>query len=383
MNNFIRNERQQKIVDRASEIAQAIQPDSSYYDRTGAFPFANFDQLKQHHYQTLTIPKTYGGEDLSLYELMLTQETLAQGDASTALAMGWHLGVMMDLNQRHEWDESVYRRLCEDVVQNGTIVNRAMTEPKTGNPVRGGLPATVASKRNNGWVINGHKTFTTLAPLADTFIVNANIEGTDEIGGFLVQRDQNGVDVKQTWDTIGMRATRSDDIYFDHVEVPAEAYVETIDYTKKDRLPAAWLLHIPACYMGVAIAAKNDAIRFAKEYQPNSLDHPIQDLPHIQDKVARIEMDVLRARTLMYSVARDWDERPERHYEMAPELGAVKYEVTNTAVRVVDTVMRIVGGSGLSKSLPFEKYYRDVLPGVHNPPNDDAVMAMMARRAFS
>src|SRR5699024_7448645 len=158
--------------------------------------------------------------------------------------------------------------------------NRAATEPATGSPTRGGKPETTARKDRDCWIINGRKTFTTMAPGLDYAIVTASIKDEDKICGFLIPCDKEGVRVENTWDTLGMRGTRSDDLILNNVVVSDEARVETMEMGSKKRSPMGWLLHIPASYLGVAEAAKNFAVTFAKEYHPNSLPGPIKDVPH-------------------------------------------------------------------------------------------------------
>lgn len=129
------------------------------------------------------------------------------------------------------------------------------------------------------------------------------------------------MEIEETWDTLGMRGTRSDDLILNSVEVPLEALVERKQ--KKERPTAqGWLLHIPACYIGIAISARNKAIEFAKTYQPTSLTHPIKDVPEVRRKVAEIDVKLTTARTLMYSTAEKWDsasknERDSLAYDLA------------------------------------------------------------------
>jgi alkylation response protein AidB-like acyl-CoA dehydrogenase len=151
----------------------------------------------------------------------------------------------------------------------------------------------------------------------------------------------------------------------------------------KREMSQGWLLHIPACYLGIAIAARNEAISFAKNYQPNSLNHPISEVPEVRRKIAEIDLELFVARQLMYSVAKKWDQHPRGRDTMGADLAAVKYVATNNAVKVVDLAMRIVGGQGLFKSSPMQRYYRDIRAGLHNPPADDITFKMYGDRAFN
>jgi alkylation response protein AidB-like acyl-CoA dehydrogenase len=376
---FITTESQRNLYELAKNHAESFKENSARHDKEGSFPFENFEALKESGYTALTAPKEFGGQEISLYDFVLLQETLAQGDGPTALGIGWHLGIIMDLNLRREWKEDVFEKLCREVVVHKKLINRAATEPKTGSPTRGGMPQTTAENKGNGWVINGHKTFTTLSPVVDYLIINASVS-KEEIGGFLIERNTPGVSFKDTWNTLGMRATRSDDVYLNEVAVKEEDHVEEIGWKDPKHTPPGWLLHIPACYLGIALAARKEVRDYAETYQPNSLPHPIIEVSHVQQKLGEIEIELMKARYLMYGVARQWDEQPDHRAEMGPDLAAVKYVATNAAVKAVDLTMRIVGGTSIFKDKPFERYYRDVLAGIYNPPSDDSVIQMLAKR---
>lgn len=379
---FIKTNDQRKWLIKTDKLSKEFAKRADYYDRHGKFPFENFDALKEEGYLHLTIPKEFGGHGVSLYEFLLVQEKIAQGDGATALSLGWHLGLMMHLHVTQKWDKEIYKRVCHDVISNKALINSAATEPNSGSPARGGKPETFAVKENGQWVINGKKIFTSLAPALDYFIVPATIEKTGEIGDFLVPRNTTGVEIQETWDTVGMRATRSDDLILTNVYLSENALVERKE--KKERPSAqGWLLHIPACYIGIAQAARNEAVRFAKSYQPTSLLHPIKEVPEVRRKIAEIDMKLTTARTLLYSTADKWDETPqEERGKLAYDLAIVKTVVTNTAVEIVDLAMRIVGGQSLYYSNPLQRFYRDVRAGLHNPPSDDITYRILGDRAF-
>lgn len=381
---YIQNDRQRNLVDLAGELADAFSERGEAYDREDEFPYENFKDLKKKGYGTLSLPKEYGGEEISLYELVMIQERLATGDAATALSIGWHLGGLMELTENRTWDEGVFKGLCEEIVANSALINRAASEPATGSPTRGGLPETKAVKTEEGWSLTGRKSFTSMARVLDYSLVSATIDDTEEKGFFLVDHDLEGVSIEETWDTISMKGTGSDDLVLTDVHLPSSALVErdSVNPRGKNDLPKAWLLHIPACYIGVAIAARNYAIQFAKDYSPNSLPGPIKDVPEVQRKIGEIELELFKARQILYSVADKWVREPEKRKDMASELASVKHVVTNSAFHIVDTAMRIVGAKSLFRSNPMQRYYRDVRAGLHNPPMDDMVIGMLANNAL-
>ncbi|RYM05802.1 acyl-CoA dehydrogenase [Sporolactobacillus sp. THM7-7] len=263
-------------------------------DEKGKFPFENFKELKSIGYPALTLPKKYGGLGISLYEMLRHQEIISKADGSTGLSIGWHMGIMKHLGENQIWNEDKFASVAHAVVQSGALLNNAATEPATGSPTRGGRPKTHATKNNTGWTINGLKSFTTLSPILSYFVVSASIDGTDEVGNFLIKREREGVKVKETWDSIAMRSTGSHDLVLENVHVDEDDLVQKIIPGKKQ--PAGWLLHIPACYLGIAKAAQESAINFATTYSPNSIEGTISELPNVKQKLGEIELHILESK---------------------------------------------------------------------------------------
>ncbi|MCM3454759.1 acyl-CoA/acyl-ACP dehydrogenase [Heyndrickxia oleronia] len=361
-----------------NDLIPAFKQRAANNDSTGRFPFENIQDLKNSNYTQLTAPREFGGGEIPLYDFVRFQEAIAIGDGATALSIGWHMGTMMNLAKNRPWKESLFTFICREV-QNGALLNVCATEEQTGSPTRGGRPLTTAVKNGDTWVISGRKSFATMAQMLDFFVVSATIEETDEVGFFLIPSQANGISVEETWDSIAMRSSGSHDLVLENVEIPLEYLTEKLVQRKKTA--TGYLLHIPACYLGIAEAAKREAVHFAKNYKPNSLPHPIFELPAIQQKIGEIELKLLESRHFLYSVAKMWDESSiEQQNQLSPELSAVKLSVTNKAVEIVDLAMRIVGARSLSEKSPLQRYYRDVRAGLHNPPMDDMTLMLLAKR---
>jgi alkylation response protein AidB-like acyl-CoA dehydrogenase len=375
---YIRSGEQEERARKVEELAARFAERAPQHDREGSFPFENFADLREAGYLKLTVPREFGGDEISLYELVLLQERLGYGDGSTALAVGWHVGQILHLRTTRKWPEDVFADLCRSIVKDGTMINTFASEAASGSPSRGGRPETTAVAADGGWRITGRKTFSTLSPILDRFVVSAYLPDEECTADFLVRRSDR-VTLVETWDTLGMRATGSHDIVLDG------AFAD-----KNMRLPGkggddggGWLLHIPACYTGIALAARDFALEFARTYQPNSLSEPIASLPSVKHSIGEMEVLLRSARTILYAAADRWDRDPDYRAAMKPDLGLAKYVATNNAIRVVDLAMRIVGGTSLSRKLPLERYYRDVRAGLHNPPMDSSVLQNLAVSALA
>lgn len=380
---YVRNERQQQLINLVERLGNQALKRIKQAEEYAQLPKETVTEFKQEKYFSLTLPKAIGGEELSLYEFLLVQERLAAADGATALSFGWHLGIIKELAEEQPWQPEIFDKLAREVAENQVLVNRIASERATGSPTRGGVPQTIAVRQGNDYIITGQKTFSTMAAVLDYYIVSAYVEDKDAVGSFLIKSDTPGISIKKTWDTMSMRGTGSDDLIFDQVKVDQSLLVE-LNKKANPRKAKGWLMHIPACYLGIAIAARNEAIEFAKNFKPNSLNTPISEVPHIQQKIGEMELKLMQARSFMYQVATEWDNRTKEERQLlSAELAAVKTVATNIANEVVDLAMRIAGGRGLSKSYRFEQFYRDVRAGLHNPPMDDMVLQMLANRALS
>ncbi|UFT98274.1 acyl-CoA/acyl-ACP dehydrogenase [Radiobacillus kanasensis] len=379
---FVQNDRQRHLIEKAAKLADVAKTRRDQADEMADFSTDTLQEFKKEQYFSLSLPTSLGGEGLSVYELLLLQERLAVGDGATALSVGWHMGVVMELGEKNDWDPDVFSSFAKEIKEKQKVVNRAASERATGSPTRGGRPETTATKQADGsYLVTGRKTFTTMASVLDFYLVSTYVEEIEAVGWFLIEKDVEGLSVEKTWDTLGMRGTGSHDLVMENVHVPRKHFVEVAGSSRP--IPKGWLLHIPACYLGIAIAARNDAIEFAKNFQPNSLNTPISEVAHVQQKIGEMDLKLLAARHFMYAVADKWDKNPELRAKMGSELAAVKITATNAASEVVDLAMKIVGGRGLSKEMPFEKYYRDIRAGLHNPPMEDMVILQLAKQALS
>jgi len=383
-------DQQKELVEMAGELADTFAQRVADYDWEGRFPLENYADLRSSGYLTLTVPRPFGGYGASLLDVVLAQTRLGQGCASTALAASMHLINIARYTYGMDEHNDFFARICQDVIQNGAMINTAASEPATGSPSRGGRPTTVARRQSDGsWYITGRKTYTTGSLALKYFIVSCAIEDDSGLppvkadrGNFLITNDLPGVSIEQTWNSLSMRASGSNDLVLENVH----AGPETCTDQSLPISPAcaqqngAWVLATTAVYLGIAQAARNEAIHYAQHRRPNSLDKPISSLPHIQQKAAGMDLALMQAQAVLFDVAAQFSKDPV--HTPASLIGAAKYIVTNRAVETVDLAMRLVGAAGLAVSNPMQRYYRDVRAGLHNPPMEDAVIAQLGREAF-
>jgi len=377
-------------VERARVLAERFAERAPVHDREGSFPFENFAELREAGFYGLTVPKRYGGAEAPLAVYLGVLEALARADGSTALAFMMHLKTFGQEREAPSYPERWFAHLCEGAVQRGELVNTVATEEGLGSPSGGGVPETVARREGDCWVLEGRKTFTTLAPVLHHFIVLARIEDgrsgeRPRIGNFLVCRDEPGLRIVETWDALGMRSTGSHDVVLEGVRLPGDRLLNEREAGSPDPRAGAgmaWFaLGLCAVTIGVASAARDYCVAFARERTPSGL-RPIRELPGVRSKVARIDLLLQRSRALMTDAERAWTAKTAEGMPPIDRVAVAKVETLNACIEAVELAMRVVGGVGLQRSRPLERYFRDVRAPLHNPPLEDRALEQLARRAL-
>ena len=397
---YPRTERQQDFIDIASSLIPVLRERAPQHDRDGSFPHENFVDIRRVGLPALVVPQEFGGWGANLLESTLTMETLAQGDGSTALSFVMHVQVIGGVAEGFEdvasepggggWPQPLFAQVCRDAVERGALINSVATEPNLGSPSRGGLPETTAEPvRENGkdaWLINGLKTFASLSPEMDYFIIPAALQdGSGHVARFVIPAGPH-FEIIETWDSFGMRATGSHDLKIVNARVTDEQMIgrgaPSPRTTGKAPANAWFICTVAAVYLGVAQAALDFAADYATKRVPTALGKPIAELESIQRRLGQAELLLLQARALLYNTAQDWDQLNARRDDLTPAVLATKFTVTNNAIEAVDHAVRVVGGSSMSRSLPLERYLRDVRPGLFHPLNDDQALTIFGRNAL-
>ena len=279
---------------------------------------------------------------------------------------------------RHpSWPAPLYDELLAESREWPALVNALRVEPELGTPARGGLPATVGRRDGDGWLVSGHKIFSTGAVALSWMAVwGRTDEDPARVGSFLVRGGSPGVRVEPTWDHLGLRASRSDDVHLSDVRVPLDAFVHTPDGRAADAV--AWnALGLAALYLGVAQSAQDWLIGFLHERTPASLGKPLATLPRFQAAVGEIEAALVSATVLVRALAADHDAG------LPVQAGIGKLVATRAAIGAVEQAVALIGNNALNRRNPLERHLRDVLCARIHTPQDDTILAAAGQAALS
>ncbi len=391
---FPRTKSQDALVATARVLAAGFSERAAAHDRAGDFPFENYADLRAAGLPALSVPAEFGGMGASLLDSIMVIEELARGDGSTALSFTMHVQTIGSAAEADAWPAPLFAHLCRAAVEEGALVNSIASEPALGSPSRGGKPQTTATPVRDGagrvvqWRINGHKNFASMSPVLDYMIIPAALEdGSDEVARFLVPAGP-GLEIVETWDALGMRTTGSHDVYLRDVCVEDVAMLNRGAEGPSGKGPKsvnAWFMGtVSAVYLGVAQAALDAATSYALERAPTALGKPIAEVESIQRRLGQAAFAIAQARLALYQVAELWARFPDARADTLGALvGVAKVTVTNNAIEAVDHAMRVVGGASMGRTLPLERYYRDVRAGLSHPISDDLLFVQLGKAAVN
>jgi len=358
------------------------------YDRENRFFQEDFDELRAANYLLMAVPCEFGGAGMSLAQVCREQRRLAYHAPATALAVNMHLywvGIAADLWRRG--DRSLEWLLREAAA--GEIF--AAGHAETGNDVPVLLSTTKAERVAGGYCFTGRKQFGSLTPVWTRFGLHG-IDTSDpqhpKIVHAFLPRDTAGYVIKETWDVLGMRATRSDDTVLENAFVP-DRYVARVVAAGGAGVDAfvlgifAWaLLGFGNIYYGLATRALEQAIAAAKKKTSLALSRSMAYHPEIQHAIAEMVIELESIGPQLEQVAQDWSNGVDHGPQWPAKIFAAKYRAVEGSWRVVDLGLDIMGGAGIFRSAAYERLLRDARLGRIHPASSFLTHEVVAKTAL-
>jgi alkylation response protein AidB-like acyl-CoA dehydrogenase len=350
------------------------------HDRDSSFPFENFAALHEAGLLALTAPVELGGGGADLATALKVVRAVARGEPATALVLVMQYLFLGSLDGRAGWPAHLKALVIQEAVRNGGLINALRVEPDLGTPARGGLPATVARRTDDGWRLSGRKIYSTGSPALTWFVVWARTDDPEPlVGGWLVHRDTPGWRIEETWDHTGLRASGSHDVIFDDALTPLDHALSPQPLGGPPHIDprfAVWSSVLTsAIYDSVARAARDWFVTWLAERKPANLGAALSTLPRFQELVGSIDALLLQNRVLLDSAA-------EGRLPVA-EAALVKHLVTENAIDAVEKAIAASGNPGLSRHNPLQRHYRNVLCGRIHTPQADVVLTGAGKAAFA
>jgi alkylation response protein AidB-like acyl-CoA dehydrogenase len=335
--------------------AERVAPVAAKMDDTDEFPEEILKLFRELDLVQLAVPEAYGGPGGDVTTICIAREEIAKGGSmASATLAGQNNSLTLPVLQLGT-DEQNQRFLPE--FAKGEITCVAITEAEAGSS-----PAdmkTKAVRNGDEWVINGTKVYITWGKLASYCIVFART-GSErgEVSGFIVPLDAPGLTEERHNIKLGQRGLPNVDLRFDDVRVPHESMLGP---EGKGLVTALRGLHQNRPMMGaIALGGAQAAFDLAVDFLKNRVQNgrPLTRHQGLRWKLAEMATEIEAARGLIYRCAAEFDSGAD--IESVVMLSSMaKLYASETAVKVTNECVQLLGGAGYMHDLPAERYLRD------------------------
>jgi alkylation response protein AidB-like acyl-CoA dehydrogenase len=349
---------------------EEIRPIAAQYDRRpdpqDCIPMEVIRKGVELGFSTMTIPEEYGGQGCNTMDFAVVSEEIAWGDVGVAATVcgSARLGVSPLLfkgteEQKRKWLGEV----CSD--ETGTYLTAfAATEPGSGSDVGSEDPSagvrTTAIRDGDSYVLNGTKVFCTNGGLARLYVVFAKTDPTkgasEGLSAFVVPSDLPGFSIGKIEDKIGFRLCQNAELIFENARVPKENLLgeegDGIAIAMDSLCNDGFMAGVNA--LGLSVAAYEAARDYAKERIQGG--QPILYHQAVGSMLVDMWITIETSRNLIWKCCWHHDEVGAS----VPLASAAKVFCSDAALQITSSAVEVLGGYGLMKDYPVEKYFRDV-----------------------
>jgi glutaryl-CoA dehydrogenase len=265
---------------------------------------------------------------------------LARVDASVATFWGVHTGLSAGSIYLCG-DEEQKQRLLPAMMRFEKIGSFGLTEPLVGSATSGGM-TTTCRREGDTWILNGQKKWIGNATFADINVIWAREEGSNQVKGFIVGKDNPGFSVEKIKTKMALRVVQNGLITLTDCRVPetdrlknANTFKDTAKVLRMTRTGVAWFA--VGCQMG----AYEHALRYATERK--QFGKPIAGFQLVQDLLVKMLGNVTSTQAMMLRLAQLQDEgvMQDEHASLAKAFCTVKCRET------VGYARELLGGNGI------------------------------------
>ena len=354
---FQLNDEQLQLRKSIREFAEReIAPHVMEWDEASQFPLETMKELGRMGVMGAIFPAEYGGAGLGYIEYVIAIEELSRVDGSVGISVAAHNSLCSN-HIFQAGNEQQKRKHIPKLATGEFIGAWGLTEPGAGSDAGGARMSAV--RKNNGWVLNGTKTFITNGHYADAIVVIAVTDKTAHTHGlsaFVLEKDTKGFHPGKKENKLGLRASDTSELVFEDCWLPNDALLgkEGDGFVDAMRILDGGRISIAALGLGMAQGAYEAALKYSR--QRKQFGKSISEFQAIQWKLADMatEIDAARLLTMRAATMKDAGMKTTLESSMA------KLYAGEVAVKCANECVQIHGGYGFIKDYPAEKFYRDV-----------------------
>jgi alkylation response protein AidB-like acyl-CoA dehydrogenase len=322
-----------------------------------AYPFELWDKMAEAGFHAIGIDESYGGQGGDI----LTQVVLGRGLARSLAGLAWVWAITSFAGAKAiqgMGSAEQKERFLPQIAEGKLRFAIGFTEPAGGTDVLGGL-RTRAKQVDGGWILNGNKTWSTSAHVADYILLLARTADVGEkrhqgLTLFLLPTAAEGVSISEL-SKLGMRSIGSCDVGMTDVFVD--------DSLVLGEVGSAWYALLPTLNnertlvssfcLGILDGILEDALAYAQDR--HAFGRPIGQFQIIQHYVADIAMKRKQVELMVHNAAWMQNKGLPAHLETT----MTKVMASEAAISAADSGIQILGGMGYSAETDMQRYWRD------------------------
>lgn len=350
--NFVLTETQKQIQQTFREFVNSeVVPEAGAIDEHREFPMRLFREVGSLGFFGMRYPEAAGGSQVDIVSYCLAVIELARG--SLSLAAACTMQSLMATYFLYRLGDEEIRSFFHGAINGEKIGGICMTEPNAGSDLFG--IQTRAALLDDGFLLNGQKTWVTSAPVADFFTVLARTDQTEGLSIFFVPTQLEGVRIGRNIEKLGVRGSLTSEVFFDDVRLPSNYLLgDPGDGTKYLReILAEIRIMTAALSIGVATAAFDDALKYALERR--QFGKVIYQFQAVKMKFAEMKVQLETARYYTLYAASLSDQNLPRHQESM----IAKLYASECANTICDQASRILASYGYAAEYSLQRYLRD------------------------
>jgi butyryl-CoA dehydrogenase len=352
---FTPSEDQLAVQTTAREFAQhEVLPKAAEIDREHRHPAELVKRMAELGFLGIAVPEPYGA-GLDHVSYILALEEIARACASTAVIMSVNNSLVCDPIKRYG-TPAQHERWLGKLASGELLGCFALSEPEAGSDAA--AQKTTATREGDGWRISGTKNWITNGPVADVcvlFTMNDRAAGHHGITAFILPMKTPGVRCGPPDDKMGIRGSKSSQIFLDDVKLPGDALLGEVGGGFKVAMSTldGGRIGIAAQAIGIARAALEDALGYAQTRR--TMGKAIVEHQAIAFKLADMATEIDAARLLALRAA--WLKDRGQPYGKAAAMA--KLYASDVANRAAREAIQIFGGNGYVTEFPVERHFRD------------------------
>ena len=364
------------LVERAAAIGPRLAAHAARHDAEGSFVSEAYEALGDAGLLKAAVPVELGGDGATITQLAALQRELAHHCGATALASSMHQHVVAFTAWRYRRGlagaEATLRKVADEGLLLVSTGGGDFTHPR-GEAVR----------VEGGYRVSGRKRFASQSrhgSVMSTMFAFDDPEQGRRVLNMAIPLSAEGVTVLDTWDTLGMRGTASDDILLEDVFVPEEKVLANRPYGVVDPplqvIASIAFPIISGAYLGVAEAAYAEAVSGITAVATRANDPMLQRLVGLmRHKLHVAEWTLDGALRLIGD-----DPAPSRERFLAAM--SAKAQVAVAGMEVCDLAMDVAGGQAFFKGSVIERAYRDIRAATFHPLTPETTLLESGRDAL-